>query len=51
MSKNDKANKNQKELFDTESFYRTTSFPSSWYELLSNHDEEFHEIWLIKSLD
>ena len=41
MRKKDKANKNQKELFDTESFYRTTSFPSSWYELLSNHDEEF----------
>ena len=41
MKKRDKTNKDQKELFDTKKFYRTTSFPQSWYELLSNHDEDF----------
>ena len=41
MKKKKQNNKDQRELFDTKKFERTYLLPQTWYELLSNSDEEF----------
>ena len=41
MKKKKQNNKDQRELFDTKKYERTYLLPQTWYDLLSNSDEEF----------